>query len=316
MTTLRAATGTTLRMLLGSTTAAVDDLTAVDDRIGTALPLSRRVGFVSLAGGSGLSSVLVSALLMLDARRSGPILAVDAAGGSCGLGRLLGIGRAEGDSQSGPAEQAKADAQTRRTARTSADALRGLPRLGRNARLVDLADPLLTGVVPSRLSAPVARWTEEVAPIARFSDLVLTDWGVRPPFEDLGHVASTGHVLIVVGRADRKQAIDAVRAVASIGADSASPRMVLVLVDGGRTASRFALDVGNLPVDRLHRIPYDPAFGGAIQHSQRRLSHPTRRALLDLCAALVDEAGRSGAPGHAAAGRVAADTSRPEENWS
>lgn len=314
MTGLRHAT-TGLRMLLGSTTAAVDDLTAVDDRVRTPLPLSRRIGLVAVSGGAGLTCVVSSVLGLLGARRPGPILAVDAAGGHGGLARHLGL--------EDRAEASGTDHEARRTARSSAEASQGLPAFGPHGHLLDLGD-LPERTAPIRPPATVGQWREQVAPISRFSDLVLTDWGVRPLAEDLGHVATTGHVLVIVARADRRQAVEAARAAAALGDGDTSVRLLLVLVDVGRTASQFMIDPADLPTGGLHRIPYDPAFGATARSARRRLAHPTRRALLNLSAAFVAASASSGGPGHLAAtrsgraGKAPTDhrMTRPEEDWS
>lgn len=290
-----------LRMIFGSTGAAVDSLVATDARIRAGLPLSRRVGFVSLAGGSGTTSVLAAVGATLAGRRSGPILAVDADGGRSGLVRQL-IGYAKID------VDATADhewAERRGAARTIQDARSGLPYAGR-LPLLDLnvpTDPSLDrslkpGAGPARPRS-VTEWTGQLGPIARFFDLVLTDWGVRPVAEDLEPVAYSGHVLVLVSRADQPAATAAADAIAALQQLPEPPKLILALADVDRTPTprRLAPTLADSLAIPVFRLPYDPVIGSGWFHAVGRRSVNSRRAAARLAAGIVTEAARSQAPG-------------------
>ena len=69
------------------------------------------------------------------------------------------------------------DQERRRHPSTAADARAGLPATGSGLIALDLAR--------DHLAASAGTWFEQVTPIARFYDLVITDWGVRHQQVDL-----------------------------------------------------------------------------------------------------------------------------------
>lgn len=291
-----------LRSVFGSTGSAVDTLLATDAGIRAGLPLSRRIGFVSMAGGSGTTTVVASVAATLAARRSGSLLAVDADGGRAGLGRqLIAVQpRRSGDPSAsgagGPSVAAVDPAERRRTARTAEDARSGLAQAAARLHLLDLNDPA-DGV--TALPRSVADWTDQLGPIARFFDLVLTDWGVRPAAEDLEPVATSGHVLVVISRADQPAATAAAATVAALQTLPQPPRLVLALADVDRTATprRIARTLGESLGIPVHRLPYDPVVGSDWLYATGRRSVRSRRALARFAAGLVAEAAASRAPG-------------------
>ena len=190
--------------MFGSVGGAVHDLTAADTVLRSSLPLSRRIAVVAVDGGAGTTAVATALSGLLAHRRSGPVLGVDAAGGQHGLVARSGIdpSPATGDSPPGdPTERAGAG--------TLAQATAGLPRSTTGGYLLDLAGD-------QRRSASVADWSRKVSPIARFFDLVITDWGVRPVTVDLPAAVQTSHVVVMVGRADRRSATTAASALAGL----------------------------------------------------------------------------------------------------
>lgn len=293
-----------LRTVFGSTGAAVDTLLATDARIRAGLPLSRRIGFVSMAGGSGTTTVVASVAATLAARRSGSVLAVDADGGRAGLGRqLIAVqprrsGDPSGNGSAGPSAAAVDPAERRRTARTAEEARSGLAQAGPRLQLLDLNDPAGSGAA-TPLPRSVADWTDQLGPIARFFDLVLTDWGVRPAAEDLEQVATAGHVLVVVSRADQPAATAAAATVAALQTLPQPPRLVLALADVDRTATprRIARTLGGSLGIPVYRLPYDPVVGSDWLYATGRRSVRSRRAIARLAAGLVTEAAASRAPG-------------------
>lgn len=293
-----------LRTVFGSTGAAVDTLLATDARIRAGLPLSRRIGFVSMAGGSGTTTVVASVAATLAARRTGSVLAVDADGGRAGLGRqLIAIqprrsGDPSGNGAAGPSPAAVDPAERRRTARTAEEARSGLAEAGPRLQLLDLNDPVGGGAA-TPLPRSVADWTDQLGPIARFFDLVLTDWGVRPAAEDLEQVATAGHVLVVVSRADQPAATAAAATVAALQTLPQPPRLVLALADVDRTATppRIARTLGGSLGIPVYRLPYETAVGSDWLYATGRRSVRSRRAIARLAAGLVTEAAASRAPG-------------------
>jgi MinD-like ATPase involved in chromosome partitioning or flagellar assembly len=278
-----AAVTSALRVLFGSVGGAAYELTAADAALRAALPLSRRVGVVAVDGGSGTTAVATGLSSLLARRRSGPVLAVDAAGGRAGLWhRTVG-------SDPQPATERAASAAERGRAQTIAQATGGLPTSATGAYVLDLAGP-------QRWPVAVSEWAQQVSPIARFFDLVVTDWGVRPADVDLATAAATSHVLVVVARADRRSATAAATALAALGEVGDTPAALLVLADVGRTADRIAGPLARALGGPVQRLPWEPGWAAEHLIPGRRFGAGTRRAHIDLAAAVVSEAVRSQQP--------------------
>ncbi len=273
-----------VRSVFGSTGRAVSELSEADIVLRTALPLSRRVGFVSVAGGAGTTSTVSSVASLLARRRSGMVLAADAGGGYAGLERRL-LGAADGVRADEGRSDPVADRLRRRTARSAAEARRGLVRTDSGLHLLDLIDPAES----VRRPTSVASWTEQLSPIVRFFDLVITDWGVRAPTMDLQDVAGTGHVLVVVSRAERHAATAAASTIDALARSTAAPRFVLALVDVGHTSDRSADTLRTalgLPVVLL---PHERVRGDRLAAGSRAFSSTTRTAYIRLATAVMDQ---------------------------
>ena len=283
-------------------TGAAAELAEADQLLRTALPLSRRVGCVAAAGGSGTSTTAAALANVLAARRAGMVLAVDAAGGASGLTWLAGASAetgepvsgqpmsgqpASGQPAAGQAASAQAAAQRRRTARTAAEARTGLPSSGSGAAVLDLTRG-------DGRAAPVAAWGRDVAPVSRFFDLVVTDWGVRPAPEELAEVAATSHVVLVVSRADRHSADAAAALVPQLRAAASPPQVLLVLVDVGRTADRLA--PATRPGPEVVTVGHQPARAAAVPPGSRELGARARRDQILLAARVVAAAVRPATP--------------------
>ena len=293
MTRLAGRARSAAAMLLGSTGAAVTELRGADARLRAALPLSRRIGVVALGGGSGTTSVVASLASLLARRRSGMVLGVDASGGALGLLRQTvpdGAGEASQAGQGHQADQAtEAAAARRRTARTAADARAGLVTTASGLRLLDLSGP-------GREAAATSTWGAAVGPVARFFDLVLTDWGVRPADDELAEIAASSHVLVVVARAERHAATAAAEALAALAAPPAGPRSLLVLVDVARTPERVGAGLQRALGRPVLLLPHEPERSRTATPTSRRFSGRTRNAHLRLAVAVVDDAVASQAP--------------------
>lgn len=244
--------------VFGSAVARRVALTQWDASIRGILPTARRIGFVSLAARVGTTTLARQVLGAVASRRTEPVLAVDVAGGQNDLGRRLGV------------EQTPPD-DTRAGARTSADALTGLP-----------AGPGWRALRPATPEGPVGAWLTEAAPIARFFDVSITDFGVRHPGVDLAACAALTDVVCLVADARRTPA-ELARAVApAIAALPEHPRPVLALVDHGRSGDAVARAFARDPWPVIG-VPFDA--GLRADGSPRR--HTTRNAVLRLAATLV-----------------------------
>jgi hypothetical protein len=178
-----------LAPVFGSATGTGRALRECDAAVRVPLPVCRRVGFVHLAPGSGGSTAAAEVATVLARRRTGTVLAVDASPSPRGLLPLLG---------------AAPSPAGRRAPTTAAEARAGLATSPSGAYALDLR--------------PAGDWPGAVGPIARFFDVVVTDWGLRHPAYDLEPVLATSHVVCLVVRAD-----DAVPAAALLDALRARP---------------------------------------------------------------------------------------------
>jgi MinD-like ATPase involved in chromosome partitioning or flagellar assembly len=262
--------------LLGSVSAITHEFTTSDALLRSPLALSRRIGFVQLRGGSGASSTAGYVASMLARRRTGMVLGVNASGGEANMLWYAGLTRL-------PAT-GTADHQRRKHPSTAADARAGLPMSGAGLIALDLGR--------DHLGASAGTWFEHVTPIARFYDLVITDWGVRHRQVDLRQVARASHVVCLVARADRNPAEEAAALIPALAEMEDQPRVVLALVDVGRTAERTPqLLRSQLPVPVVS-VPYDPRRAQARPVASRQLPSRTRLAYTRLCTALMAEAVR------------------------
>ena len=142
------------------------------------------------------------------------------------------------------------------------------------------------------LAVSAGTWFEQVTPIARFYDLVITDWGVRHRQVDLRQVARASHVVCLVARADRYPAEEAAALIPALSEVEDQPRVVLALVDVGRTAERTPQLLRSQLQVPLLTIPHDPLRAAARPVGSRWLPTRTRLAYTRLCTALMAEAVR------------------------
>ena len=259
--------------LLGGVSGTTHELTTSDALLRSPLALSRRIGFVQLRGGSGTSSTAGYVASMLARRRTGMVLAVNASAGETNLLWQAGLTRS-----------AARDAQNRAHPASAADARAGLPVSGTGLIALDLAR--------DHLAVSAGTWFEQVTPIARFYDLVITDWGVRHRQVDLRQVARASHVVCLVARADRYPAEEAAALIPALSEVEDQPRVVLALIDVGRTAERTPQLLRSQLQVPLLTIPHDPLRAAARPVGRRWLPTRTRLAYTRLCTALMAEAVR------------------------
>ena len=258
--------------LLGSVSARVHEVTTVDEIVRRPLPVSRRIGFVQARGGAGASSTAGYVAALLARRRPGLVLGVDASRGPRGMLWQAGA----------PVGSSAAPSSRRRTARRSVDAVDGLPRTPSGLYALSL-DPR----GESRAVAAAAGWFDEVTPISRFFDLVVTDWGVRDWRADLTDVVSASRTVCIVARADRHAAEEAAALVPAIKDHPDRPDVVIALVDVGDAGRAAPVTVGDDPTVPVVRVPYDAARSGGRPVSSAALGTRTRIAYARLAAALL-----------------------------
>ena len=262
--------------VFGSGANARTELTSWDAAIRGGLSTTRRVGVVSLSPGAGTSTVAHQLVRAVAARRSEPVLAVDVSSGAPGLAERLGAGSVPPD-------------DTRASARTTAEALSGL----------EVRDGVVA-LRPRDADDAVGAWLGEAAPIARFFDVSVTDFGARHPLVDLAACAALCDVVCLVGDARRSPAEHARSVVDAIAGLPESPSVVLALVDHAREGDGVARALATGSDHPVVAVPFDPglAAGGHARRSATQL------AVVQLAAALV-AAGGSAARARAATGRTA-----------
>ena len=215
----------------------------------------------------------------------GPVLGVDAAGGQLGLMRSQRRGSGRGRTGGRPEPDGTGQ-------RTAARTLRKPPPV---CPVPPPAATCSTSPATTGVSASVADWTTKVSPIARFFDLVVTDWGVRPATVDLaGGGRRPATCVVMVGRADRRSATAAAAALAG-PAGRRTPRLrpgwcwstsrEPPTGSPTRSAARWAACRSSVRPDG----PHEPAAG-------RRFGSRTRRAHIALAVAVMRGAGRSQQP--------------------
>ena len=264
------------------------ELQEADAAVRTPLALSRRVGVLAVEDGSGTSTVAAALAGLLAQRRRGAVLGVDAGGG--GFRARLGV---ESDAHDLPdAEDDDAEdrrASLRASAQSAEEARQGLLEHPSGLQVLDL------GRSGERWPAPVERWSGQVGPIARFYDLVVTDWGTRPWSADLSDAAATSHVAVLVARADRRSALQAAAGLSLVRAAGAH-RALLVLVDVDATSDRLGPRLARQLEVPVTTLRHDPVLVRDLGLKSRRLSARTRLTFTRLGRAVVEQAALSALP--------------------
>lgn len=234
-------------------------LAALDAAVRAPLPLSTAVGVVG--AGPDAPTAVVGGLLagVLAARRPHRVLAVAAKPARPGIGWHVGL-----DTSATPTD---AQIANRAVAGSGAEATVGLAQAPGGSWVLDLADE-------------PARWWEAVAPISRFFDFVVTDWGAAT---DLDDARATSAVLLVVAGANRP----ALQAGVDLAARLTTPevRPLLAVHDSGAGTERgmAALAAAN----DAHWLPADRGLRTEPPTPSSRLRYRTSTAVLGLAAAVV-----------------------------
>jgi hypothetical protein len=244
--------------VFGSATGTQRELTDEDAAIRAPLSTTRRIGFVSLVPGGAVPTLALQVTRVVAARRGSPVLAIDVSADG-GLARLLGVPPAPPN-------------ETRAAARTSAEALTGLAE---RDSVVALHPPLDGG--------SVSTWLSEAAPITRFFDVAVTDFGAHHPVADLGSCAALCDVVCVVSAADRASAEQARSVLPAIAALPEGPEPVLALVDASGDGAAVARALTSSSPHPVVAVPAD----AALRAGRPPRSLAARRALIRLAATLV-----------------------------
>lgn len=238
--------GLTLAAL--GTTGLGRELAEADSRLRRPVSTSRRVAVVGVQAGAGTSTTVVQLAAVLAARRSGGVLAVDAATGPGGLAALAGVAH--------PLSLREAAAQTVGHG-TAARARDHIP-----------TGPPGLHVLGSPGARPTAAGELDAAlrPVGRAFDVVLTDLGARAQYPGLLDAVAGHHAVLLVARADRGTAEHALATTAAL-LRAGSPPVMIALVDvGGRAGPstalvRRALSAVGLAVP-VRSVPHDRALAG------------------------------------------------------
>jgi MinD-like ATPase involved in chromosome partitioning or flagellar assembly len=273
--------------IFGSASGLTYELRSCDAVLRAPLALCRRIGFIQLSGGAGASSTAAYVASVLAHRRAGMVLGVDAAAGA-GFSPGRALGTATMSWYTGLPQDAKQlAADQRASARTAREARTGLPVTRAGLFVLDLSRE-----AGYHGQASANAWFGQVAPIARFYDVVCTDWGVRQRQADLRQAAATSHVVCLVARADRHTCEEAAAVVQALLQVEDRPRVVVALVDVGQTGDRAPQVIRERLTVPVLTIPYDPRRAGARPIGSVRLATRTRLAYTRLATELLEQAQR------------------------
>jgi len=248
--------------LFGSIAAVGARLVSWDDAIRRPVSAVHRIGFVQLVAGGGATTLAAEVVRVVAARRNGPLLVVDLSADG-GLANRLGVDEAavRGDG---------------RAVRTSADAAASLQRLAAST----------WGARPSDAAAhPEAAWAQQVAPVMRFHELLVADFGPRDPQGDLAGAALLCDVVCLVAPAERGAGERARVLAEAITEMPEHPRAVVALVDAGRASRRVPAVIAAQTAHPVILIPHDAGLrsGGPARGLR------ARQAILHLTSLLVGE---------------------------
>jgi len=238
-------------------------LEANDRAITSAGVSGRRIGIIHIDERVGATTIATELLRLLVSRRDQPVLGIDFTGSSDGLGGRIGA----------PAVPASS---TRATARTTAEAIAGLPHTADGAYLLR----------PAGGAADLAAtWISEAAPIVRFFDVVVVDFGARHPELDLAACASFVDVVCLVAAPTRAAAEIAASLAAGLAQLPERPAVVLTMVDRRRAAGTVPAVMAGHVDGPVVTIPHDRGLAARRPAS----SFAARAALLRLAATLVSK---------------------------
>lgn len=246
-------------------------LAGLDAAIRAPLPLSTSLGLLGVPatdGGVAAPTAVVGALLArtLAGRRGRRVLAVAAASEENTMLHRAGLEE--------PAIPTAGQLAERAGARDSAQATEGLARTPSGLWALD------TEGTPGR-------WWEAVAPISRFFDFVVTDWGAPAALDDARAASALTVVVTAADRAGLQAAVDLRARIQAPGTGC------LIVVHDTGEGPRGLAEAAR--VNDAAWLGADPALASECP-DPTRLRYRTRLALLDLAARVVTAAGARHAP--------------------
>jgi hypothetical protein len=258
-------TADTFRAALRGAGRIAQDAAAWDRAVRAPVGTSRRITFLAADGGTGTTTLASAVALAFAHRRTGPVLALDAAGGPSALRARLGIENVPplDDVAYGAPVRSLADARE-----VTREARPGLHLAGASDW-------------PPHLSV----WTAAAAAVGRFFEVVVTDAGRRTT-DDAAALAAESHVTAVVARTDAGS-FAAGRALADAlrGAlPDAGVALVLVGVAPGEPPFVHSTQPGALV------LPNDHAAARSLGTPLPQLATETRAAVAHTAAHLLTEA--------------------------
>jgi hypothetical protein len=258
-------TADTFRAVLRGAGRFAQDAAAWDTAVRAPVGTSRRITFLAADGGTGATTLASAVALTFARRRTGPVLALDAAGGPSALRTRLGVDDAPAldDVAYGAPVRSLADARA-----ATREARPGLHLAGASGW-------------PPHLSV----WSDAAAALGRFFEVVVTDAGRRTP-DDAAQLAAESHVTAVVARTDAG-AFAAGRTLAD-SLRGALPHAPVVLVLVG-------VAPGEPPFVHTERpgslaVPHDHAAARSLGTPLPQLDAQTRAAVAKTAAHLLTEA--------------------------
>jgi hypothetical protein len=229
------------------------------DRLAVPLATARRIAFCSLEPHAGVSRLAVLTARTLARARRGRLLVADLT--PDGAENLLP-----------PATAATDD---------------GLPRAVVDATA---AHGVIRGIrAEGGAGDPTAGWDAQVAPIVRYFDVVVADWGVRPVDGGLLDIAGTAHAVCIVSAADRASSEATIAAARALRDALPGTEAVVALVDRARTGSPWPAIAARIAPVPVLPLPFDAELART-----GRASLATRRAALTLAGLLMPRATTTG----------------------
>lgn len=256
---MRIEMATALRGMLDGAASQRADVVAWHQALASPLLAARRVGFVHADRQVGSTTVALAVARLIATSRS--VLGVDLASSpqSSGIASVL-------------TNTVTPRTSVRESASTSAGAREGLIERGGMHLLY-----------PENRKDPVATWLREAAPIARFFDTTITDFGMMDPRRDMGEALALCDLVCVVAGADRASAEMGLSLARGAENIAEQPASVLVLVDRqGRARAQAEVVSERSPVP-VSVIPRD---SGLTRHHQAH-STPAKTAVLRLSALIA-----------------------------
>lgn len=270
------------RLLASTTGAEIDFLLGADRALHGTVPTARRVAVVSADGGTGCSTIAAAVATTMAGRRSGPVLLVDAGRNgvnACARAGLTDEARARADAELAEA-RSHDGANGPRPPSTLAEAMTGLPRTSSGLACLDLTRDRFPGCLDLR------GWAGRLAPIARFPDFIVTDFGVRDR-DELDSVAASNHATCIVTGTSRSQLTCAIALADRLGEAAPTPLVCVNDVHGGASRRQLRLLTSRLARPAL-LVPHDPARLGSDPARSTALNQRSRNAVIRLTTALMD----------------------------